>query len=526
MQLRPSAMTIETTDQPANNLVRIWIIVFFAAGLLYLATMAPGILWGDSGEAQLRVLTGQLQGARELARSHVVFFATACGITRSTSGNPVLVANVVTAIAGAVTVANFAVLCALLVRRRVALICGVCLLLFSHTLWQLSAGAEVVTTSTMFMSLEVFCVVRFLQCGKFRWLAVAALANGLGWSTHNFALLTWPAYCITLLSRPPLLATLRRRHLISLVLTWLVGVSPLIISLIYRLDNLDGTGDAMRSVLVGVYGKSVFNLRITGGMAFRVAAYVCLNFPTPLLLFAPLGLWHLLHTKSKSIAWFLAASSFSFFVFAARYKVADQYTFLTHSHLFTALFIAIGLDRLFSANRRAWARSVAIALSCTAPIVYLVLPTVAERYLADRVQLSQVVRPYRPQYEWFLQPWRCGYTGAERYARETLASLPPNAVLLADSTAGRPIDLVQGLFDTRLDVIVPNDIFDRPWQEPFTFDQLAGDQLIAKGLLYSTGKTTRRHWGTWLMGDRYGVEPFGLIYRITHNPAAGDRTNP
>ncbi|MEZ6083387.1 MAG: hypothetical protein R3E58_05415 [Phycisphaerae bacterium] len=74
-------------------------MAFLAAAVLYCATAAPGVLWGDFGEAQLRVLTGQLQDLRELARSHVTYFAVTCGITRLLGTNPVETANLVSALA-------------------------------------------------------------------------------------------------------------------------------------------------------------------------------------------------------------------------------------------------------------------------------------------------------------------------------------------------------------------------------------------------------------------------------------------
>ena len=142
-------------------------------------TMAPGVLWGDSGDAQVRVLAGEWTDARELARTHITYYAAAIGLHRFGGLDAALAANLVSALAGAITVANTCWLLSLFVRRRLAVVCGGALLLVSHTLWQLSTGAEVVTFSTMCLSFEMVMVTRFAQTSRARWLALAALANGI-----------------------------------------------------------------------------------------------------------------------------------------------------------------------------------------------------------------------------------------------------------------------------------------------------------------------------------------------------------
>ncbi len=521
-----------TQDVPATQPVAwpswaIWFGAFLVASVLYWATAAPGVLWGDFGEAQLRVLTCQLQDLRELARSHVTYFATACGISRLFGSNPIQTANFVSALAGAVTIANFAALLSLLVRGRIAIIGGTCLLMFSHTLWQMSAGAEVITFSTMFLSLELLCIVRYMSHGSFFCLACAALVNGLGWSTHNFALLTWPAYVALTIANRHWISGLNWKRAITIGAMWLVGVTPLVLSVISRSEQFEGLSEAARSVLVGVYGDKVFNLRISTSMAFRLIAYHCLNFPTPLLILLPVGIWQFAKSNPRPIAWFMIVAACAFFGFAARYNVPDQYTFLTHSHIFIALFLAVGLDQILGRMRSIWIKSLAILLSCLAPIAYASVPLLGEEHLAKWVSFPKRILPYRDPYRWFLQPWRCGYNGAARYARESLDSLPKDAVLLIDSTAGRPIDVVQGSEGLRLDVAIPMQRFDRPWQRSIKLDKAETDRLVDEGLLFSTGTRNPKNFGKWLAGDQYELEPFGHLFKINHaSTAAHDREPP
>ncbi len=506
------------------RLGKIWLTSFFASALLYVSLVAPGILWGDSGQMQLRILTGQLQDLRELARSHVTYIAMAFGLSKLMGGYPVQIANYLSAVAGALTIANFAVLCGLLLKTRTAVICGTCLLLFSHTLWQMASGAEVITFSTMMMSAELVCFVVFARGGSAWWLGAAALANGLGWSTHNFALLMWPAYVITFLACPLLRSRLSLPRVLVPLCGWLIGVVPLAVSLLMNKIKDDGDIDHLQSLFVGIYADNVFNLGVSFGMVSRVLAYACLNFPTPLLLLLPMGIRVAWKTLEKPVSVYLLVAAITYFAFAARYNVPDQYTFLTHSYPFAALFIALAVDRVLLNRRGSWLPATFIALSCVAPLFYAVLPPIAEQHLSKYVKMPFRELPYRPAYKWFLQPWRAGYTGAEKYATQVLESLPQNAILLDDSTTGRPLDLVQATRNLRPDIKIPGDLFFRPWTTPYviTKDDIA--RFAKERRLFSTNKKPQ-HWKSWNLDRNYQFVSFGLAYQVLpHDNSDSDPT--
>ncbi len=490
-----------------------WTLTFVGVAALYLFTVAPGILWGDSGEAQLRVFTCQLHDFREIARSHVTYYAIACGLTKLFAADPIYTANMVSALAGAATVANLTVLCAGFVRSWVALASGALLLAFSHTHWQMSAGAEVVSFSTMFMTLELLFVVLFIRRRSFIYILLAGLAGGIGWSTHNFALLMWPAYFVILLSKPECVKSLSFRRVLLIALFWLVGVLPLICSMFGQVENVDNNTGTMTSLFVGIYGRNVFNASISAGMLFQVLAYICMNFPTPLLFLLPLGVWRIAKTQDRAISVFLIVGAATYFGFAARYNVPDQYTFLMHSYIYFALFIAVGVDWILERFGRSWFKALTILLASLAPLFYAILPELAEQHLVGRISLPLRVLPYRPPFEWFLQPWRCGNDGAERYAQEVLESLPQNAVLIVDSTTSRPINLVQGTQQFRLDVRMPTDHLARPWASEFVLQESEIDELVAQSLLFCTLEKTW-YWMEWNMAERFEVVPFGLVYQV------------
>ena len=491
----------------------VWLLAALSATAVYLPTMAPGVLWGDSGDAQLRVLTGAWCDSGEIARSHVTYYAVAIAVHKAFCLDAAIAANLVAALAGVITVANAAWLMSLVVRRRLALVCGTALLLFSHTLWQLSTGAEVVTFSTMLLSLELVMVLRFLQTHRLRWLALAALVNGLGWSTHNFAMLMWPAYLMTVLWRPELIPRPRARSLAITACAWLAGCVPLVVLIVLEYQRLGDVGLTMKSLFVGSYARRVFNVHLTVGLLLRLVGFAVLCFPTPLVLLAPWG-WIRLRASAPPGAWlFLTVAAASYTAFAARYTVPDQYTFMVHSYVFLVFFVAVGAEHWLCHHPLRAMQVALVALSLTGPLAYAVGPPLARRYAGGAVPFPKREIPYREPYNWFLRPWRVGYRGAETYAREVLEALPEGAVLLADSTIRRPLDYLQGRDGFRLDVRLPNTPFPRPWQQQMEVGPENAGHFIEQGLLFCTTNVPG-YYPLWLANDRYRLKPQGHVYRV------------
>ncbi|MHC4075428.1 MAG: hypothetical protein ACYSRZ_03315, partial [Planctomycetota bacterium] len=102
---------------------------------------------------------------------------------------------------------------------------------------------------------------------------------------------------------------------------------------------------------------------------------------------------------------------------------------------------------------RARRKMVSVLLLCFAllPIgVYFLTPTlgrVVYKQLGNRRQL-----PYRDAYSYFLQPWKTGYRGSERFAIEALNSAEDNAIIYADTTTAYPLLYAQEVLGRRKDV--------------------------------------------------------------------------
>lgn len=467
---------------------RWWFAGFAVAALLYLATMAPGITWQDPGEFQVRLAQHDWRNhPYGLARVHLVTLGLGEALRLALGLSPAVAATTASALCGAVTVANLLVLLRWLLGSPLAAGLAAALLAFAHPFWRFSCLAEAFTPTTALMTAEWLCLVAAVRTADPRWAVLLALCNGLGWANHNFALLSALCYGLAAIvfarrwwKGPATLLVCA-----AVLAAWVVGASPLLAMAAAEYATGGATlSEILRSLFVGQYASAVFNLRFGASDLLRVVAFLGLAFPTPIVLLAVVGVRFLHRRLPRPLFLVFVLLLIVHFLFAARYRVPDQYAFFIPVVVILALFTGAGLDVFL--RRPSPART---ALACAAiawmPVFYALLPPLARRLPAAIVPLPKRPVPYRDPYAWFLRPWKTGYRGAERFGREALATLPPDALLIADSTTERPIIYLQTVEGLRRDVQV-NRGGRQPWlvPTPLTAENLR--DLAAQGRLYST----------------------------------------
>jgi len=491
----------------------IWRSAGVVALALYVATAAPGLLWGDSGEAQLHVLLRGWTVDGEIARSHVLYYAVARLIAWLLPFDAARAANLVAALFGALTVANAGWLCATLCRRRTPALCGTLLVMLSHTLWQLSTSAEVMTLTTALLSAELMAIIKLVESKRLRWLAAAALLNGLGVSNHNLALLMWPVYGVVAIRwraawRP------KGGRAVALAAGGLaLGLLPVLALCVGDLLAGGSPAATLQSLFIGHYGGKVANVSNLVTLLGRTAAMTALNFPTPLFLLAVPGCWVVRRAAPAPIGWVLIGTTIVFTAFAARYNVPDQHTFLLPSFMMFAVLAAVALDGL-PAGRR-WSVSViaACALSAMGPVVYAGAPPLLRRLAPHTTRVPTRAVPYRDRFDWFLRPWRCGYEGAERFARETLTSLPEGAWLVVDTTLNPPLNYLQAAESLRQDVHLDSWGARQEWLQPPGDLTAERAKKLDAGLLFAVSEDPR-YLPLWLRAGSHRFERSGHVFRV------------
>jgi hypothetical protein len=482
-----------------------YLLVLAAAGGLYLATVAPGALWQDNGMAQVRVLRHDLRGDLGLALSHPLFYLLAIAFQTMPFAESAYKTNLVASVCGALTVANVYLLLRLLTARRAAAIVGALSLAVAHTFWQHCALAEVYTVSMALMTAEFLCLAQFARTSQPRWLVLLLLANGLGVSNHMLATLNLPVWGVLIVW---LLAQrrLQVRHLLLGMVAWLAGASIYLVLIGQALAGGHAPGEVLRSALFGgAYAGQVLNIHLGPALLGKSVLYLGLNYPTPTALLALLGLAGIRQHRWRPVPCSLGVLLAIHLLWAVRYNVPDQYTFFIPTVVLIAIMIGLGADRFL--ERHHWP-AVLIVLAALPPLVYLPLPWVARR-AGVPLGLSRQL-PYRDAYAYFLRPWKTGYTGPQRFVTEAQAVLPDGAVLLADSTAVRPIHywMETGRWQRRI-TLYPglNAPEDAPWP---TEADLA--EALRAGRVYVVSPVPGYAPG-WLI-QHYAVEPAGDLYRV------------
>lgn len=510
---------VGTTETFGSTAHRIFIIAVCLGGLiLYGLTCAPGVVWQDSGIFQYRVWRGDLEGVIGLPLAHPWYILLARLFAFLPLGEFAYRVNLFSAVCGAMTLALAAHLLRSLTGQYTAAICGVILLGISHTFWTHSVVAEVYTLYALCLLAELCLVERFLSARRFGWLLAAALVNGLNLSNHLMAILHWPAY-LGLMIWAIRTKRLTLEQFFMLPAAVLLGSAPYLWLICRRLYAGTALFETLREALVGPPHRA--DIVLTHSFPFarqtiRAAQYFLLNFPTPLLLLAPVGLWAAWRCATQR--WFALVGGAMFavaFVFAYRYLVPDQYVFYFPCYILTACFAAIGIARfrgLTSGTGRRW---TCIALAALPALTYEIAPPLL-RARKINFGVSREL-PYRDTYAYFLRPRKNGDDGAGRFLREALEQAAPDGAVMADSTILNPLVYVRDVEGVHPGVAigVPANVSPLPPVVPATPEDWR--PFVERGKAFAL--TEARFMSRWV-GENYDFEPVGKIYLLREKRAS------
>ncbi len=494
---------------------RLYAAAFAAALVLYLASMAPGVLWQDSGLAQVRTIRRDLYGDLGLALSHPLYYVFTIAFQALPFRESAFKTNLVSAVFGAVTVANVFLLLRLLSGGLRGAAVGAISVAVAHTFWQHCALAEVYTVTTALLTAELLCFLQYVRTGRDRWLPAMFLFNGLGISNHMFAVLSLVCWVVFVVWR---LGTKRLRPCVLplLLLAWACGAGLYLSMIGVEIARGAGVGETLRSAIFGrSYMRNVMNLLPSRRQIVHSVLYLGLSFPTPVVLLVLPALASLRTGTFRPVRVAIAALLAVHLVFAVRYDVPDQYTFFIPSLVLIGILIGLGADRFLRGRSAGWTACLVVGALLPAA-VYAPLPRVARAFHLP-LGVSRGV-PYRDEYAYFLHPWKTGYEGAWRFANEVREVLPGGAVLIADSTTVRPIQYLQltGRWPRDVTVWPP---MPEPGQPIRALTEQDLHVALSAGKVYVVS-TEPGYCPAWLR-DGYEFCRYGIVYRVCgRRPAA------
>jgi len=506
--------------------------VFCGALVLYAISCAPGALWQDSGLIQYRIWHNDIEGFSGLAISHPLFYLLAIGAKYIPLGEFGHRVNLLAAIAAAAAVANVFLFIHLWLGRKFPALVAALTLGVSHTFWAHASIIETYTLWAALFSAELIMLLQYVKTRRVGYLYWLGLLNGLAIAVHMLASIPLACYAVFLIV---LLAKkeIRTRNMLAVVVLWIVGALPyeyLIIKNIVQTGDIAGT---LASAAFGVHWQgAVLNTSLSAKLAKQNFLYILYNFATPNILLFFVGCFALLRDTARPwLRSMLLVLAVLFFVFAFRYTVKDRYAFFIPFYCVASIIIGAGAH---VANEKAQRHRgtevqrhfVTLCLSYFVPLCLAasLLPMVVYAYapgFAVKMQLDLGTRadiPYRNDYQYFLQPWKTGYDGAERFAEQALEAVENNAIIYADSTTVVSLLYVQEVKGTRPDVKITSGAA-KSKSAP-RLDKTTVEQLLQDSHVYVV--SAKPDYCPAFILDNYELVQAGLLWRVVKNSKIKD----
>lgn len=487
----------------------LYLAVLLAAGTLYAVSCAPGALWQDSGLIQLRVWHNDVEGFLGLAIAHPLFYLAAIPGKFIPFGSFAYRVNLVSALAAAVAVANLYLLVRLWAGKDFPALIAAVTLALSHTFWQHASIAETYTLWTALFMGELIVLLQYSRTGRVRYLYALGLLNGLAVAVHMLAVI--PLACYAVLAVVGVAkGRLRLRDIGVVVLLWTVGALPYEYLIVRRMLC---SGEVLATLASAAFGDrwraDVLNTALSWGLVKENLLLLALNFPTPNLLLPVIGGFTLRRMRAASpFRHVLAALLMLFLLFAFRYTVADRYAFFIPFYVVVCVLTGLGVHRV---HERLPHPAVMAAITGAAflPVaVYAVAPSLARRIdlaIGTRADIA-----YRDDYTYFLRPWKTGEDGPDRFARDALDAVGPDAVIYADTTTVAPLLLIQEVEGRRPDVKIVTGIVSSRGAPPYDADSFA--ELLECRPIYVT--SNRPGYAPRFVLDGYDLRRTGPLWQV------------
>ncbi|OHB65426.1 MAG: hypothetical protein A2168_01665 [Planctomycetes bacterium RBG_13_50_24] len=492
-----------------SKLAQHYLTVLCGALALYIVSCAPGALWQDSGLIQYRIWHNDIEGFLGLAISHPLFYILAIGAKYIPLGEFAHRVNLVSAVAGAVAVANIFLLVRLWLGRNLPAVVAAVTLAVSHTFWHHASIIETYTLWTALFLAELIMLLQYTKTRRVRYLYWLGLLSGLSIAVHMLAsipLICYAFFAAFLLAKKEI----HIGNLAIILLLWIAGALPYEYLIV---KNIVQTGDLTGTLASAAFGRrwqgAVLNTSLSMTIVKENFLYILLNFPTPnfLLFFAGcIGLFKM--SLNRSFRNIVLALTVMFFLFAFRYTVPDRYAFFIPFYCLVSVLIALGADNLRS-QKNLKVHAFLVLLFCVLPVgIYTALPPLAEKIQLDIGTRNDI--PHRDDYKYFLRPWKTGYIGAERFAEEALDLPGDNTVIYADTTTAGSLLYLQEVKGKRPDVKIVSGTVNS--KNAPKFDERTIGQLLEAGPVYVV--SPRPGYCPQFVLDHYDFVRVGILWQV------------
>lgn len=524
-----------TTSRFADCRVFAGVTLLVLAFCFYVYTLSPSVSWADGARLQYEAIRGESfymyvvgnpaleQDPTPFARlgiaawDHPLWVMITHAFTLLSLGDLSYRVNIVSAVFGALTVMAFFFFASDMTGSLSAAAVASVVLAVSHAFWFHAVTPEVYTLNTLLLVLVMHAAHRFVVRSRFRDLALAVFLAGVGISNHLLMLLTLPALALLAFRFRGI-----RRWYYPLVLLAALAAG----SLVYLIQ-------ATRMV-------RVFPLTTlaTAAVGFPFASEI-VRFSLPALLrsvgvylgflvlqFGPMGIylgvlgWRSMAGKQQ-VLWPCLAFFTAYTGFGLVYTVPDQFAFFLPSFLVFAVPIAFGLKQIICrCQSRRWIILLVFGglVPATTVTAYHFLPELARGVGIDepRLGISQL-GDVRDGLRFYLDPNKRGDFSASRYGQQTLSTLPPDALVIAQYYADPDTYIVlryfQGVEGLRPDVTIIGWLFhDYDSFQSEKVHRVIRDNIAARPIYLAS--LNERFYGISRLRQRYALQPEHRLFRV------------
>lgn len=368
--------------------------------------------------------------------------------------NLALKGNLVSVFCGAAVIGLFHALLRVLALPRLIAALGALLLMVSHSMWWHSTIVENYALSNVFLVACLLLALRapeeprrwYLMCflaglAMFNHLQNGALAIGLA-VFYLASAPRWAGRCWTLLWRGFVL--------------YLLGTVPFFAVLLRDLLQSNDVQNTLHWAVGGGFTGIMFQYDWAHVLR-RLANWIFQQFPSPFLIFIPLGLVPLL--RLRGFAAFLLGVMFTNLAFFLGYETWDQFAFYLELFVCLAVLGVLGATWCWQKFQRAGHLAIGAALGVSVLLPPLIYPQIqrwaaAETgYWSHRYHAPSVA--YAGRYDLvgiYADPLRHDRGTLEECIRRLFEKLPPRALLVDDISIFYQAQFIQQHYGQRPDV--------------------------------------------------------------------------
>ena len=495
---------------------------FIGSLVLYLSTLAQGVMWGDSAKLTLYATESAPRWA-SFGDHPLHTLAGMALLHLLPSSDPAFLINALSALMASCSVGLAGLITRQLTRQPCAPWLAMVAVAFSHTFWSLAVMAE---SYTMAIAAGGVVILLLLQSrGKTFLLKTftAGLLSGLSVGINALTVLALPGF-LHLQLQPYSRSAYKPSGLRLGVyfIGFLLGLLVLKLLAIAISAKAVTPGNAF-SDLAGMSQEFMrgFDLR----KLVMFIPNVIYQFPWLLLLLA-WGLWCAQHCwqprawlKQRSWPeWSLLIAAASVFMFASTYQYQRHFVLLSYVYFFLAILLSCWLAPLLAHAGRPLTR---VALLALVPLVNVPVYASLHRIPGIPAALRSRDLPGRGA-AYFFEPWKhLLHPSAESWGKSWIRGLPPDAIVLADFTPARVLSYCR-LQANRLDItILETDRFllTVSGSDPAGFLHLLNVQLD-RGRPVFIGDSHPTYYFVSELRRRYQLQPYKNGFRILRRQSA------